>query len=112
MENKYNEAKKILEQYNQIHLLLQYNELDDAKKEHLLNQIFNIDFNQIGELYEQTKKEIEIGEDIIEPISYIEKDSLSNEEKEKYSQIGEDEIRNGKFAVVTMAGGQGTRLRA
>ncbi len=112
MQNKYNEAKKILEQYNQTHLLSQYDKLDDEKKEQLLNQITNIDFGQINKLYEQTKKEIEMGQDKIEPISYIEKDSLSHEEKQKYSKIGEDEIKNGKFAVVTMAGGQGTRLRA
>ena len=110
MENKYNEAKKILEKYNQTHLLSQYDKLDDEKKEQLLNQIINIDFEQLNKLYEQTKKEIEMGEDLIEPISYIEKASLLDEEKEKYSKIGADEIKNGKFAVVTMAGGQGTRL--
>lgn len=111
MENKYNEAKKILEKYNQTHLLSQYEKLNDEKKEYLLNQINNIDFKQMNKLYEQTKKEIEMGEDLIEPISYIEKASLSDEEKEKYSKIGADEIKSGKFAVVTMAGGQGTRLR-
>lgn len=111
MEDKYSEAKKILEQYNQTHLLSQYDKLDDEKKEQLLNQITNIDFDQINKLYEQTKKEIEMEQDKIEPISYTEKDSLSDEEKQKYSKIGENEIKNGKFAVVTMAGGQGTRLR-
>ena len=45
MEDKYNEAKKILEQYNQTHLLLQYEKLDNEKKEYLLNQIINIDMN-------------------------------------------------------------------
>lgn len=110
MENKYNEAKKKLEQYNQRHLLSQYEKLNDEKKEYLLNQIINIDFEQVEKLYEQTKSEIKLGEDKIEPISYIEKDKLSNEEKEKYFKIGANEIKNGKLAVVTMAGGQGTRL--
>ena len=44
MENKYKEAKKIIEQYNQTHLLSQYEKLNDEKKEYLLNQINNIDF--------------------------------------------------------------------
>lgn len=110
MEDKYNQSKKILEQYNQTYLLSQYDKLDNLKKEHLLNQIMNIDFQQVKRLYEQTKTEIKLGEEKIEPISYIEKDKLSKEEKEKYFKMGADEIRNGKLAVVTMAGGQGTRL--
>ena len=110
LENKYNEAKKILEQYNQTHLLSQYEKLDNEKKEDLLNQIFNIDFNQINNLYNQTKEEIKIGQEKIEPIKYIEKDLLKKEEKEYYEKIGAQEIKEGKLAVVTMAGGQGTRL--
>lgn len=110
MGNKYNEAKKKLEKYNQIHLLSQYEKLNDEKKEHLLNQIINIDFEQVEKLYEQTKSEIKLGKDKIEPIPYIEKDKLSNEEKDKYLKMGADEIKQGKLAVVTMAGGQGTRL--
>jgi len=108
LENKYNEAKKILEKYNQTHLLSQYEKLDNEKKEYLLNQIINIDFEQLNKLYENTKKEIESGEDKIEPISYIEKEKLSD--YEKYMKVGAEEIKNGKLAVVTMAGGQGTRL--
>ena len=110
MEEKFSKAKKILEEYNQEHLLSQYEKLDNEKKEILLNQIINIDFEQINKLYAQTKEEIKTGSDKIEPISYIEKEKLSSEEKEKYLKIGADEIRKGKLAVVTMAGGQGTRL--
>ena len=109
MENKYSESKKILEQYNQTHLLSQYENLNDEQKEYLLNQIINIDFNQLNKLYENTKKEIESGKDLIEPISYIEKEKILD--YEKYMEIGAEEIKNGKLAVVTMAGGQGTRLR-
>ena len=111
MENKYNEAKKKLEKYNQTHLLSQYEKLNEANKEYLLNQIINIDFEQIKKLYEQTKEEIKLGTEKVEPISYIEKEKLSEEERKKYFKIGEEEIKHGKLAVVTMAGGQGTRLR-
>ena len=111
MEEKYNQAKNILEKYNQTHLLKNYEKLDNSKKEYLLNQITNIDFELINKLYEETKKEIKVGTEKVEPIKYIEKEKISEEEKEKYLKIGEEEIKKGKLAVVTMAGGQGTRLR-
>ena len=44
MEEKYNQAKNILEKYNQEHLLANYEKLDNLKKEYLLNQITNIYF--------------------------------------------------------------------
>lgn len=112
MENKYNEAKKIIEKYGQGHLLKHYNSLDKQKREILLNQIFNIDFSQINNLYNQTKEKIKLGKDKIEPIKYIDKESLTSEEKEIYTNLGIKEIKEGKLAVVTMAGGQGTRLRS
>jgi len=111
LEEKYNQAKNILEKYNQTHLLKNYEKLDNSKKEYLLNQITNIDFELINKLYEETKKEIKVGTEKVEPIKYIEKEKISEEEKEKYLKIGEEEIKKGKLAVVTMAGGQGTRLR-
>ena len=55
-------------------------------------------------LYEQFKDEK------IDSIDCTEKDRLSKEEKEKYDEIGTEKIKSGKLAVVTMAGGQGTRL--
>ena len=111
MEEKYNQAKNILEKYNQTHLLKNYEKLNASKKEYLLNQITNIDFELVNKLYLETKKEIELGTEKIEPIKYIEKEKIADEEKEKYLKIGKEEIKKGKLAVVTMAGGQGTRLR-
>ena len=111
MEDKYFNSKKILEKYSQTHLLSQYEKLNNEKKEYLLNQILNIDFEQLNKLFEQTKKEVNYSNEKIEPILYVEKEKLEDEEKEKYFKIGEEEIKKGKFAVVTMAGGQGTRLR-
>ena len=110
MENKLEKAKDILKRYNQEHLLSQYENLSDVKKEYLLNQILNINFELINKLYEETKQEIKFENIKIEPIKYIEKEKLAKEERKKYFDIGANEIKNGKLAVVTMAGGQGTRL--
>ena len=110
MENSLIEAKSILKKYNQEHLLSQYEKLDKERKERLLKQILNTDFDLINKLYEETKHEIKFENTKIEPIKYIEKAKLSETEKNRYDEIGANEIKKGKLAVVTMAGGQGTRL--
>ena len=46
----------------------------------------------------------------IENIAYLDKAKLSKQQKEEFNNLGEELIRKGEYAVVTMAGGQGTRL--
>ena len=104
MEKKYAQVKEILKKYNQEHLLQDYDEMNLEDKEKLLNQILAINFEQILNLYENTKKEICFEKDKIEPISFIDKTKVRD--AEKYIKIGEEEIRKGKLAFVTMAGGQ------
>ncbi len=108
--DKEQEAIEILKKYNQNHIVNLLNKLDEVKKQELLDQINRIDFGQIMELYDNTKKEIEIKENKIESIDYLDKAKLSKEQREKFDTLGEELIRSGKYAVVTMAGGQGTRL--
>ena len=84
--------------------------IDKAKQEELAKQVLNIDFHKIVELYDNTKKEIEIKDKEIKPIEYLDKEKMSKEEKEKFDNLGIDVIKKGQYAVVTMAGGQGTRL--
>ena len=110
MEEKYQRAIEILKKYNQEHLLNNYENLSEDKKERLLDQILTIDFNQIADLYEQTKKQVSFANDKIEPIDYVDKSALSEDELKKYNNLGDNAIKQGKYAVVTMAGGQGTRL--
>ena len=108
--NKEQDIIDMLKSYNQNHIINLLENLDEVKKQELLEQIEKIDFHQIMELYDNTKKEIEIKESKIEPISYLDKAKLSKEQKEKFDELGENILRNGEYAVVTMAGGQGTRL--
>lgn len=110
MEEKYSRVKELLEEYGQEQLLTNYEKLDVNKKNKLLDEILTINFNQIEKLYQNTKKEISFSQINLQPIPYVEKDKLSEEEREKYKKQGEELIKEGKYAVVTMAGGQGTRL--
>jgi len=102
---RYNQCKNILEKYNQEHLLEFYDLLDDSKKEMLLNQILNIDFEQISNLYKNSYIEEE-KKDVITPLPYFDRTKLSEEDISYYQQIGLNSIKNNEFAVITLAGGQ------
>ena len=107
---KEQETIKLLKEYNQEHIIKLLEKLDGKEKDELINQINNIDFHQINELYQNTKKDIEIKENKIESIQYLDKEKLTKTQKDEFDELGEKEIASGKYAVVTMAGGQGTRL--
>lgn len=110
MDDKIKIAKEILKKYNQEHLLYFYDKLSEEEKSILINQILNIDFEKIINLYINSKK-IEDSLNVnISPLPHIEKDKLADKELNYYTQIGEAIIRNNQVAIVTMAGGQGTRL--
>lgn len=110
LEKSYNNIKLLLEEYDQNHLLMYYNKLNSQEQEELLNQISNIDFKLMQKLYEDIGKTAEENKNV-EPIEYLDKYGIDKEEYEKYREIGENELKSGKLAVITMAGGQGTRLR-
>lgn len=107
---EYEEALKKLKRYGQEHLLNRYKYLDDEKKEKIINQIKNIDFDQTVELFNIATKSIKRPDGEITSIEYVDKSKLSKDEYDKYYEIGKRRIEDGKYAVVTMAGGQGTRL--
>lgn len=110
MIDKEKDLENLLKQYNQEHIIKLLNRIDDRKRKELIEQINTIDFHQIMELYENTKKEIVIKENKIESIKYLDKEKITRNQKEQFNQLGEKAIRNNEYAVVTMAGGQGTRL--
>ena len=108
--DKVQDTIDILRIYNQEHIINLIEKLDEDKKQALVEQISKIDFHQLKELYDNTKKEIEIKENKIEPLPYLDKKKLSEEQKEEFQRLGEAILEKGEYAVVTMAGGQGTRL--
>lgn len=104
---------EIVKKYNQEHLL-KYIDLiptDEGKKD-LISDIEKIDFERLKQLYilsnqnfKNTMKAV-----MLEHIRVFDKDRFSDEENKEILKIGEDIIANNQYAVVTMAGGQGTRL--
>jgi len=110
MDTKLNQAKEILKEYNQEHLLYFYDELSSEQKDILLNQILSTRFSQILILYKNSFTNNTFDMTEVSPLPHFEKDLLSSEDIMKYTSIGETAIKSGELAVVTMAGGQGTRL--
>ena len=108
--DKLQDVMDILKVYNQDHIIKLLNKLDEQSKEELIEQINKIDFHALKELYDNTKKEVEFKENKIEPLKYFDKEKLSKIEKEELEELGKEVVRKGEYAVVTMAGGQGTRL--
>ena len=107
MEEKFEKVKEILKEQNQEQIL----EYPIENNEEFLDKILNIDFEQLNKLYKRAIKKQEIIKTEIKPISYIDKDKITTEERNKYEKIGEKIIKEGKYAVVTMAGGQRNKIR-
>lgn len=103
-------AKFELTKYNQEHIIEQIEKSNNTEKKEILEQISQIDFEEITKLYKDIKTKKEINQTQITPIDYIDKEKINDTEKSNLQEIGEQIIKNDEYAVVTMAGGQGTRL--
>lgn len=102
----------ILRKNGQEHILSYIDKIDDVHKQKMIQEIENIDFEQLKKLYEESKRDYSkaVKGIIIEHVPFTDK---YNMDKAKFSEIealGENIIKQGKYAAVTMAGGQGTRL--
>ena len=104
---------EIVKKYNQEHLL-KYIDLISTNegKNNLINDIENIDFEKLNRLFALSNQNFKnsMKTVMLEHIRVFDKDRFSDEENNEILKIGEDIIANNQYAVVTMAGGQGTRL--
>lgn len=110
MDDKLNLVKEILKKYGQEHLIQFYSELTESQKSYLLNQILKINFEEILALYEKSKTDIYDSTEEIEPLDYSIKSDLSDNKIKQLENIGLKAIKSGKVGVITLAGGQGSRL--
>lgn len=106
MEITYAQACEKVKQYGQEHVLGYYDELDEAGRAELLEQIAATDFAVLDSL-KQKDKGVQKGK--ITPLGAMELAEIEAD-KEHYSEIGMQAIRAGKVGAVLLAGGMGTRL--
>lgn len=112
MDNNYIKAKEILKKYKQDHIIKFIDKADTETKEKLIKQVLKINFEKLKELYDKTFEDLHVNLDELQPIIGVNPDRLAKKELEEYIKVGTEIIKSNKFAVATMAGGQGTRLRA
>lgn len=110
MNDKLDKVKGILTKYGQLHLIQFFSELTESQKNFLLNQILSIDFQEVLDLYEQSKFNILDSTEEIEPLDYSIKSDFSPRKIKQLEKLGLEAIKSGKIGVITLAGGQGTRL--
>lgn len=111
MEKEQIKIIEILQKHNQHHIVEHMKTLDEEEKVKLIEQINEIDFEEITNLYNKARSSREKRNIQIKPLEIVNVDKISLEQKQEYINIGEKTIKENKYAVVTMAGGQGTRLR-
>ena len=110
MNENLNEAIQILKKNEQENIIKWLEKANEEQKQTIINQVLSFDFNKLNKLYEKTKQTPDFKENIIENIKYTDLSKLDEENFKMYKSKGEEIIKQGKYAVITMAGGQGTRL--
>lgn len=111
-DNEKIKAIQKLKKYHQDEMiqLLDANILTEEEQTKLYNQIDSLNFKQLDQLYSSLTKKEKVTESSIEAINAFNKDKCNKEELEHYETLGEEVLKNNQYALVTMSGGQGTRL--
>lgn len=115
MSDRLTTIRQTLEVHQQDHLLRFVDDISEAQRVSLLDQIEQIDFGAIDELidkYVRHRPELSIPKSIA-PASYYSNNAGSHArpfDEPRFRTMGETHLRQGKVAAFCVAGGQGTRL--
>jgi len=108
------EMKNIIEKlkkYNKNEIInLMENVYSEKENDEISNQISEIDLEKVMNLYNNATNIPFVDQTKIEHMKYTDLSTLTDEDFKELKSAGEDIIKSGKYAVITMAGGQGTRL--
>ena len=109
--------KQKLAKHDQEHLLSFWNDLDDAQKKALYDELNELDLDEVMEFFERTvvsqNDNAEKLDDKMSPLLSEQKGSMMSvtpAERKEYEDICFTQIANGKMGILLLAGGQGTRL--
>ncbi|GEP80658.1 UTP--glucose-1-phosphate uridylyltransferase [Staphylococcus carnosus] len=106
--------KNKLEKNNQQHLLEYEKLMSSNEKENIAAKLESLDLSAIQDMYqslyvEKSQNKNKEAEEATE-VKYKVRKDYTEEELNAFHQTGINAIKEGQFAVVLMAGGQGTRL--
>jgi UDP-N-acetylglucosamine/UDP-N-acetylgalactosamine diphosphorylase len=102
------DLRQRLQQHGQDHVLAFWGQLDDARRHELLDQVRSLDLPLLGRLYARRDNPYPVPDpESIQPIAVIPHDSP---DAPAARAAGERALREGKVAVLLVAGGQGSRL--
>jgi len=106
------EARRLLADNGQGHVLRFWDDLGETQRAALLEQVAAIDFSLMNRLIEQWVLNEPVPEQFaaIEPVPLIPKIDLARADAREAYQAGEDALRAGRVGLLLVAGGQGTRL--
>jgi UDP-N-acetylglucosamine/UDP-N-acetylgalactosamine diphosphorylase len=97
-----------LRQHQQEHVLKWWNQLDDAARRGLIEQLQNLDLARLSQLYAQREQSYQAPDTSrIKPLDIVPPDAPDNA---PMRAVGEEALRRGETAVLIVAGGQGSRL--
>lgn len=96
-----------LHKYHQEHVLAWWEQMNDAERQGLIEQLENIDLDELRSLYAQREATVRLPAfERIQPIPVVEKDVEAPEAR----KLGEELLARGEVAALVVAGGQGSRL--
>lgn len=99
-----------LKKYNQTRILKLLENASAQNAKTLLTDLKKLNFDEFFETYNESQKEIKIDESKIKELPYLVKKELNPQMNKLFFDLGMEVLSSGEYAVVTMAGGQGTRL--
>lgn len=107
----YESMLKKLSEYGQEHVLRFYDELNENERKELLSQIDDLDIEYITDIFKTVKsRKAESAKGEITDISSTSLFEMKEEDKVRIWNKGLTALKEGKVAVLMVAGGQGTRL--